>query len=42
MKAKNLNWEDLFDATYRASREVGVPNFSNGLSNRLSGRNIEL
>jgi hypothetical protein len=42
VKARNLTWEDLFDATYRASREEGVPNFSSGSSNRASGRNIEL
>jgi len=42
VKARNLTWEDLFDATYRASREEGVPNFSNGSPNRASGRNIEL
>jgi hypothetical protein len=39
-KSKNLTWGDLFDATYRACREEGVPNFSSGSSNRFSGRKI--
>jgi len=42
IKAKRLAWGDLFDATYRASQEEGVPKFSSGSAHRLAGINSEL